>query len=220
MREAKQHTAWVDGNEDYENRVLALADRAQQPGPMRASVESAVAAVADDTRTTVLAAKLLHLCLPGVPDVYQGCELVTDSLVDPDNRRPVDFGRRARMLTRLDQRGLGQSAVDLDQEKLLVTSRALRLRRDMTGTLGPDGSYRPLAGSTEHVLGFLRGDSVACLVTRAPARLREDGGWGSRTVPLPDGTWTDLLTGTTHTGGEVRCADVFAVLPVALLERA
>jgi (1->4)-alpha-D-glucan 1-alpha-D-glucosylmutase len=57
-------------------------------------------------------------------------------------------------------------------------------------------------------------------VTRAPARLREDGGWGSRTVSLPEGTWTDLLTGVTHTGGETRCADVFAGLPVALLERA
>jgi len=222
LREAKQHTAWVDGDEAYENRVLALADRAQQPGPMRASVESAVAAVADDTRATVLAAKLLQLCLPGVPDVYQGCELVTDSLVDPDNRRPVDFGRRARMLARLDEAhlDLGPGELDLDQEKLLVTSRALRLRRARPEAFGTGGSYQPVEGSTEHVVGFVRGGLVACLATRAPARLREDGGWGSRTMSLPEGTWTDVLTGTTHAGGTLACADVFAALPVALLERA
>jgi (1->4)-alpha-D-glucan 1-alpha-D-glucosylmutase len=222
MREAKRHTAWVDGDEEYENRVLALADRAQQPGPMRASVESAVAAVADDTRATVLAAKLLQLCLPGVPDVYQGCELVTDSLVDPDNRRPVDFGRRARTLARLDEAPLdqGPGGPDLDQQKLLVTSRALRLRRARPDVFGSGGSYQPVEGSTEHVVGFVRGEDVACLVTRAPARLREDGGWGSRTLSLPEGTWTDVLTGATHTGGTLVCADVFAALPVALLERA
>jgi (1->4)-alpha-D-glucan 1-alpha-D-glucosylmutase len=222
MREAKQHTAWVDGDEEYEHRVLALADRAQQPGPMRASVESAVATVADDARATVLAAKLLQLCLPGVPDVYQGCELVTDSLVDPDNRRPVDFARRARMLARLDADGADDDrapTLDLDQEKLLVTSRALRLRRATPDAFGPGGSYRPLGGSSEHVTGFLRGDRVACLVTRAPARLREDGGWGSRTLALPEGTWTDVLTGATHAGGVLACSGVFAVLPVALLER-
>jgi (1->4)-alpha-D-glucan 1-alpha-D-glucosylmutase len=60
---------------------------------------------------------------------------------------------------------------------------------------------------------------VACLVTRAPARLREDGGWGSRTLALPEGTWTDVLTGATHAGGVLACSGVFAVLPVALLER-
>jgi len=222
MREAKQHTAWVDGDEEYEDRVLALADRAQRPGPMRASVESAVAAVADDTRATVLAAKLLQLCLPGVPDVYQGCELVTDSLVDPDNRRPVDFGRRARMLARLDEAPPGQrpGRLDLDREKLLVTSRALRLRRARPEAFGTDGSYRPVEGCTEHVVGFVRGGTVACLATRAPARLREDGGWGPRTVSLPEGPWTDLLTGATRPGGTLACADVFALLPVALLERA
>jgi len=218
MREAKQRTAWVDGDGAYEQRVLALSDLAQRPGPMRASVESAVAAVGEDTRATVLAAKLLQLCLPGVPDVYQGCELVTDSLVDPDNRRPVDFARRARMLARLDAAGTGARGRDLDQEKLLVTSRALRLRRSRPDAFGPEASYRPLEGSSEHVLGFVRGDRVACVVTRAPARLREDGGWGSRTLSLPDGTWSDVLTGAGHSGGVVACADVFAALPVALLE--
>ena len=220
LREAKEHTAWVDGDEDYEARVLALADRAQQPGPMRTAVESTLAATADDVRTTVLAAKLLQLCLPGVPDVYQGCELVTDSLVDPDNRRPVDFGRRTRLLGRLDSDAASGRDLDLDEEKLLVTSRALRLRRDRARAFGAHGSYEPLASTSEHALGFVRGDEVACLVTRAPARLAADGGWGTASVTLPDGSWRDVLTGATHEGGVVPCSDLFGMLPVALLRRA
>ncbi|MDQ4085001.1 MAG: malto-oligosyltrehalose synthase, partial [Actinomycetota bacterium] len=218
MREAKQHTAWVDGDEEYERRVLALADRALEPGPTRTAVESAVAAVPGDIRATVLSAKLLQLCVPGVPDVYQGAELVTDSLVDPDNRRPVDFARRARMLSRLDD-GAAPGRLDLDEEKLLLTSRALRLRRARPDVFGSGGGYQPVQGSTEHVTGFVRGGEVACLVTRAPARLAAGGGWGAATVSLPDGPWTDVLTGARHPGGVVACAELFAVLPVALLER-
>ena len=221
VREAKQHTAWVDGDADYERRVLALADRAQAPGPMRAAVESAVSATAADARSLTLAAKLLQLCLPGVPDVYQGCELVTDSLVDPDNRRPVDYRRRVRLLAELDDMAADAQAAgtDLDRDKLLVTARALRLRRACPEAFGGAGSYEPLPASTEHALGFVRGGRVACVVTRAPGRLAADGGWGTATLSLPAGSWADVLTGTRHVGGAVRCADLFAGLPVSLLER-
>jgi (1->4)-alpha-D-glucan 1-alpha-D-glucosylmutase len=223
MREAKVHTGWVDGDPDYEARVLDLADRALEPGSMRTAVETAVDASRDGTRATVLAAKLLQLCLPGVPDVYQGAELVTDSLVDPDNRRPVDFDRRRRMLADLDARSaLG----GLDQEKLLVTSRALRLRRRLPRTFGAGGTYTPLPTSTEHATGFVRGDqdagsdTVACVVTRAPARLAAAGGWADDDrVTLPPGSWTDVLTGAEHRGGETPCGELFGTLPVALLER-
>ena len=73
--------------------MLALADRATAPGDLHDVVAAAVAANAGGIRATVLAAKLLQLCLPGVPDTYQGCEVVDLSLVDPDNRRPVDYAR-------------------------------------------------------------------------------------------------------------------------------
>jgi (1->4)-alpha-D-glucan 1-alpha-D-glucosylmutase len=223
MREAKQHTAWVGGDAGYEQRVLALADRAQGPGTTRTAVESAVAATVADARAVTLAAKLVQLCLPGVPDVYQGGELVTDSLVDPDNRRPVDYARRVRLLAGLDADDrAGAADLDLDQEKLLVTSRALRLRRARPEAFGESGSYHPLPASTEHALGFTRGGQVACVVTRAPGRLSADGGWGATTVSLPPGAWSDVLTGAEVGGpgsGPVACADLFAVLPVALLVR-
>jgi (1->4)-alpha-D-glucan 1-alpha-D-glucosylmutase len=222
IREAKVHTAWVDGDPYYEARVLDLADRALQPGPLLTAVETAVETCRASTRATVLAAKLLQLCLPGVPDVYQGAELVTDSLVDPDNRRPVDFDRRRRMLADLDA---GSPLGALDEEKLLVTSRALRLRRRLPVTFGERGTYAPVQTSTEHATGFVRGDrhtgsdTVVCVVTRAPARLAATGGWADDDrVTLPPGRWTDVLTGAEHHGGETRCGELFGALPVALLE--
>jgi (1->4)-alpha-D-glucan 1-alpha-D-glucosylmutase len=213
LREAKQHTAWVDVDEDYEQRVLALADRAQQPGPMKDAVDLAVEDNRDPVRATVLGQKLLQLLLPGVPDVYQGCELVNLSLVDPDNRREVDYGARERRLADLDRDG----ARDLDDEKLLVTSRALRVRRELASLFGDKATYEPVATTSEHALGFVRTGAVACLVTRAPRRLTESGGWRDETVTLPEGTWRDELTGAVFGGGDVKCAVLFEQLPVSLL---
>jgi len=229
VREAKQRPAWIDGDEAYEARVLALADRALAPGDLHDAVADAVAANAESIRATVLAAKLLQLCLPGVPDTYQGCEVVDLSLVDPDNRRAVDYAVRVDRLARLDE---GAGPADLDDEKLLATSRALRLRRRSPEVFGEGASYDPLPATSEHALGFLRSAPVgrvasalglarqahvAALVTRAPHRLAPRGGWGDATVTLPEGEWRDELTGRVLTGGTVAVAEVLADLPVALL---
>jgi (1->4)-alpha-D-glucan 1-alpha-D-glucosylmutase len=223
VREAKRRTAWVDGDPDYEARVLAFADRATAPGPLQGAVAAAVAQNAEPIRATILGAKLLQQLLPGVPDTYQGCELVDLSLVDPDNRRPVDFDERAARLARLEREG----PVDLDDEKLLVTTRALRVRRELPDELGAHGGYAPLATTSEHALGYLRGRRVACVVTRAAHRLAARGGWRDEAVTLPAPRpgdtddaptgWRDELTGRLHPGGDVRCADLFATMPVALL---
>ncbi len=216
IREAKQRTAWIDGNQEYETRVLALADEALAAGPLREVVEGAVAASEQAIRATVLGQKLLQLLLPGVPDTYQGCEVVNLSLVDPDNRRPVDFDASERRLARLDA---GEPVLDLDDEKLMVTSRALRLRRDLPEAFGAEAGYAPLESSTEHVVGFVRTELVACVVTRAPHRLAAAGGWSDQTVSLPEGTWHDELSGRDLDGSVALCSDLFASLPVALLRR-
>ena len=216
VREAKLRTAWVDGDPAYETRVLGLADEALAPGPLRDAVKDAAAANAEGIRATVLGQKLLQLLLPGVPDNYQGCETVDLSLVDPDNRRPVDYEIRERRLARLDS---GLPARDLDDEKLLVTSRSLRLRREHEGCFGPDATYEALTSSTDHAIGFLRSGRVAAVVTRAPHRLAANGGWQDQSICLPAGAWHDELTQRTFDGGQVHCADLFADLPVALLHR-
>ena len=213
MREAKRHTAWVDGDEAYEDRVLALADVAAGPGPLRACVDEAVLENERGIRATVLGQKLLQLLLPGTADVYQGCEVVNLSLVDPDNRRPVDYDALQDRLARLDS----SPPEGLDDEKLLVTSRALRVRRELRDAFGDEATYEPLETSTEHATGFVRSGRVAAVVTRAPRRLQDAGGWDDETVDLPEGEWRDELTGRLHLGGPVRCVDLFAEVPVALL---
>jgi (1->4)-alpha-D-glucan 1-alpha-D-glucosylmutase len=214
MREAKRHTAWLDVDREYEARVHALVDRALQPGGMQSVVRSAVLLNQAGIRAHVLGAKLLQLLLPGTADTYQGCEMVNLSLVDPDNRRPVDFEEREQRLKRLET----EPPRDLDDEKLLVTSRALRLRRAHPEWFGDRADYRPLDAASEHVLGFVRAGRVVCAVTRRPRTLAQRGGWRDETLTLPPGTWRDELTGTVYGGDrDVACADVFAAYPVACL---
>ena len=157
--------------------------------------------------------------MPGVPDVYQGTELVDLSLVDPDNRRPVDFAVRAERLTRLDG---GTDPEDLDDEKLLVTSRALRLRRDHPEWfVGPTATVRPVRTDTEHAFAVARGDSsgdqVVAVVTRLAATL---DGWGDEALAVPPGRWTDRLTERpVDSDGEVPLGGILDPLPVTLLVR-
>jgi (1->4)-alpha-D-glucan 1-alpha-D-glucosylmutase len=154
--------------------------------------------------------------LPGVPDVYQGCEAVERSLVDPDNRRPVDYAARRRRLERLDS---GAGRRDLDDDKLWVTSTALRLRRERPEQVGAAATYRPLPATSRHVVGFLRSEQIAVVGTRWPVA-QSRSGWAGASVSLPDGAWTDLLTGSgVGGGGEVGCEGLLAKLPVALLVR-
>jgi (1->4)-alpha-D-glucan 1-alpha-D-glucosylmutase len=150
--------------------------------------------------------------MPGVPDVYQGTELWDDSLVDPDNRRPVDFARRIQLLEEL-----GDGPPNIDETgaaKLWITRQALRLRRAR-----PDwfNGYRPVVVSGaahDHLIGFDRGGAMT-LVTRLPIRLAASGGWRGTTVELRGG-YVDVLTGR-RWSETVAVEDLLAVYPVALL---
>jgi (1->4)-alpha-D-glucan 1-alpha-D-glucosylmutase len=226
MREAKTTTSWTDPDPGYEAAVLAFAGAVLRDRTLSGWIGDFAAGLAAATRANSLGAKLVQLTMPGVPDVYQGCELAGFSLVDPDNRRPVDFARRRRLLaaqgTRPPGRATegGQSPDRLDQEKLLVTSTALRLRR-----AHPDwfaGGHRPLAAegpAARHVVAFLRGGHAVTVATRLPIRLAAAGGWADTVLPLPRGRWRDLFTGATHAGPRPLLTDVAKRYPVALLVR-
>ncbi len=231
VREAKQHTAWVDGDASYEDRVVAFAEQARTEGPLRAAVERALARNAEAIRAVVLAQVALRLTLPGVPDTYQGCERLALALVDPDNRRPVDYDDLAAALARLDAGRPDESvAGGLSDEKLHVTRTLLRFRRRNAARL-PTMTYQPLPATTDHAVGFVRATPVpqvaglrlgrqsrlATVVTRAPARLAASGGWGDATVRLDAGEWVDLLTGRPVVGGDVALATLLDRLPVAVL---
>ncbi len=220
MRENKSHTTWTEPDEAYEEAVQGLAAAALQDERVAAAMDEFVALSAPSVRVAVLGQKLLQLTMPGVPDVYQGCEVVDLSLVDPDNRRPVDFYRRAGLLAGVD----AGSGSGLDAEKLLVTSRALRLRRDHPDAFrGERAEYRPIAATTGHAVAFARGVADAeevtaiTVATRLPSGLHDRGGWGDHTLFLPEGRFRCVLSGVEVTGGQTLLADVLADLPVALL---
>ena len=216
MREAKLHTTWTEPAAAYEEAVQGLATCALTDERCAEALDALTATVAESVRATILGQKLLQLTMPGVPDVYQGCEIVDLSLVDPDNRRPVDFAARASLLDDLDE------VATLDAEKLLVTSRALGLRREHADAFrGDTSTYSPVPTTSGHAVAFARGDTdgvrAVTVATRLPALLKERGGWGEHQIILPEGSFVDVLTGRAVSGGAAAIADILADLPVALL---
>jgi (1->4)-alpha-D-glucan 1-alpha-D-glucosylmutase len=226
MREAKTLTSWTEPDSGYESLVLGFADQVLRDGELTAGIAGFAAGLAEDARVNSLGAKLVQLTMPGVADVYQGCELGAFSLVDPDNRRLVDFARRRRLLAALGTGPPAGGPAVLDVDKLLVTSAALRLRREHPGWFA--GDYRPLAAegpAARHAVAFLRGPSsgqgpggpAVTVATRLPGGLRRRGGWADTVLPLPAGPWRDVLTGATHAGPRPLLSALTKRLPVALL---
>jgi (1->4)-alpha-D-glucan 1-alpha-D-glucosylmutase len=225
IREAKRRTSWTSPDQEYEAAVLRLAARALDDPWLSRSVADFAAAIAGDAAVNSLGAKLVQLTMPGVPDVYQGAEVAALSLVDPDNRRPVGFARIRSALTALDT-SLDASPRDhladgglayLRWAKLLVTSRALRLRRARPDWFA--AGYEPLPATgpaAAHATSFRRGGGAVTVVTRLPVALRRKGGWQDTELPLPGGAWADLLTGSVYRGA-VPLAELTGRLPVALL---
>lgn len=222
-REAKLHTSWVDPDDEYEATIEGFVPGLVDDPEVEALVEQWHAATGRQARANILGQKLVQLTMPGVPDVYQGTEVVDLSLVDPDNRRPVDHAAHADRLARLDA---GSRPVDLADEKLLVTVTALRLRRSRPEVfVGPEAAHVPLASTSDHLIAYARGPvgspEVAVLALRLAGKLDERGGWGQSTVTLPEGEWRDALSGRTTSGGEVPIGSLLTDggLPVALLAK-
>jgi (1->4)-alpha-D-glucan 1-alpha-D-glucosylmutase len=206
IREAAEHTSWNDPDDEFESAVHSWID-AVIDGPIATELAGLVARLDEHAHSDALGQKLLALTAPGVPDVYQGTELWEDSLVDPDNRRPVDY------------QACRQALSGLDHPKIRVVAAALRLRRQRPDTF-VDGGYKPVladGAAADHVVAFLRGDDVLTAVTRHSVRLAETG-WGDTTLALPDGVWTDTIGGGRFSDS-VPAAELFMDLPVALLER-
>jgi len=206
IREAAWHTSWTDPDTAFEDAVHRWLDTVLD-GPVASQLTEFVAQLNPHASSDALGQKLLALTVPGIPDVYQGTELWDDSLVDPDNRRPVDYQVRRAALN------------ELQHPKIRVVSTALRLRRSRPDSF-LQGAYLPVLAdgeASDHVMAFLRGDDILVAVTRWTLRLAETG-WGNTVLPLPAGAWTDRLTGAAASG-PTSAAELFAELPVVLLER-
>lgn len=243
-REAKQHTGWLQPNAAYEQALQHFVATLLRPEPdnlFPAEIARFSRRAAHFGLLNALTQHLLRLCLPGVPDLYQGSELWTDALVDPDNRRPVDFARRRALLETLAAAevspelaaGLLSSRAD-GRIKLHYTRQALALRQARPGLLGGAGEYLPLRASgdrAEHVIAFARRHEGSQLVVVAPRWFARLGGgepieplgevWGESELMLPDAAahYRDCLSGARVSArrGRLRLSEILGVLPHALL---
>lgn len=219
-REASESTHWQHPDAEFEKGLAAIAEAAN--GAASSLISRFVDEINAHGRSNSLAAKLLQITGPGVPDVYQGTEFWDHSLVDPDNRRPVDFAERTRLLRDLDHdvaRGILPPIDDSGLAKMLVTSRALRLRRDNPELFTV---YRPalaVGEASDHVVAVDRGGATV-VATRLPVGLSRSGGWGDTQLMRSDIAAIDVLTGRRIEPGPVRLADLLATYPVALLVEA
>ncbi|MFG1659791.1 malto-oligosyltrehalose synthase [Micromonospora chersina] len=214
-REASASTSWADPDPAFEHELHALVDRMYDDPELHAQLTAFADEITPAGWSNSLGQKLVQLAMPGVPDTYQGTELWENSLVDPDNRRPVDFAVRRDLLARLDAGWRPAVAAD-GAAKLLVVSRTLRLRRDR-----PDlfTGYRPVPAhgpAGAHAVAFDRGGAVA-VATRLPLRLARAGGWGDTTLAISGNSVTDVFTGRVYSGSELLMHDLLSTYPVALL---
>lgn len=218
-REAAEATGWWDPDEAFEARMHATVDAVFDDPALHALIADFVAELAPAGWSNSLSAKLLQLTGPGVPDVYQGSELWETSLVDPDNRRAVDFDERRRMLAAIDSAFTLGEVPPVDATgaaKLLVTSRALRLRRDRPELFTRYTPMTVAGAASDHAIAFDRGGALT-VATRLPVGLARRGGWGDTVLLRHSGSTTDAVTGRVFEGSRIRLDDLLVTYPVALL---
>jgi len=240
VREGKEQSSWGNPNEAYEaalSRFVASALDAGHANPFLTDLAAFVERIARLGSLGSLAQTALKLTLPGVPDTYQGGELWDFSLVDPDNRRPVDFAVRRQLLGELrrfweapggrDFAALARQWRD-GREKLFLIWRILGLRA-AEPALFAGADYAPLAAEGSragHLIAFRRrheGRCLAVVVPRLIARFRREDGtidWGETRIALPESgsAWRDILTERSWPGEEpLAAAALLADFPVAVL---
>jgi (1->4)-alpha-D-glucan 1-alpha-D-glucosylmutase len=229
VREAKQRTSWTANNAEFEDAMHKFIEAVLGHAEFVTDLERFVDEVKGPGQINSLAQTLMKYTAPGVPDLYQGSEVWDLSLVDPDNRRPVDYARRVKLLREIRGMPAAEAAAKAMRRaeeglpKLWTIHRALLVRRDRPRSFGAEAAYTPLkveGSQAEHVIAYLRGEEVATIVPRLVASLggkRTGSAWRQTAVELPQGRWTNRLTGAQVEGGKVAVEEVLRDFPVALL---
>ena len=220
-REAKMRTSWQEPNIGYEENIKGFVERVLRSEEFLASLEAFVTPLIVPGRINSLAQTLIKMVAPGVPDFYQGTELWDLSLVDPDNRRPVDYLTREALLARCQDMSATEATQEWDSgtPKLWMIHRLLALRAARPEDFSSAGKYQPLVAQGAHLghlLAFRRGDNVICVVPRLTASI--EGKWGDTQLPLPGGYWRCVFTDQVFTG-HGSPDSLFGKFPVALLVR-
>ena len=217
-REQKAWTTWTGPDQAREDELLAYATALLTHPEVVTAFTGWVERVTPTVRRSVLATKLLQLTVPGVADVYQGTEVTGTSLVDPDNRRPVDLEALAGTLGALDA---GRAPSGLAEEKLALSAAALRLRRTCPEAfVGESAGYEPLPVTTGRAVGLVRTDADGPRVAVVATRLADPPGAGAVVVlpdPPPGTAWRSVLTGSPAAPGTTAVAELLGDAPVALL---
>jgi (1->4)-alpha-D-glucan 1-alpha-D-glucosylmutase len=215
-REAKISTSWSQPDPGFESELAGLVGRALP------DAQAFAPRLLQPGEVNSLSLKLLCLTAPGVPDIYQGGELSDLSLVDPDNRRPVDFQLRTNLLAESEELAAPPSPARAGggAAKLHLVRRALHLRRRRADLYGPEAAYEPLRAVGEKaplLVAFMRGEGAISLLPRLVVGLGAD--WAGTSLSIPPGLWRDELTGEAFEGGSRPVAGLLAGFPVGLLVR-
>jgi (1->4)-alpha-D-glucan 1-alpha-D-glucosylmutase len=220
-REAKINTSWQEPNNAYEESLRGFVDGVLGAPEFIASLERFIEPLILPGRINSLAQTLIKMVAPGVPDFYQGTELWDLSLVDPDNRRPVDFELRAGLVRRARELSAAQVTAEWDSglPKLWMIDRVLTLRRERAQDFSDQSKYQPLVAQGSHLgrlLAFRRGENLIAVVPRFTLTLA--GEWSDTRLPLPGGVWRNCFTDNVLQR-EVTPDALFSTFPVALLIR-
>jgi (1->4)-alpha-D-glucan 1-alpha-D-glucosylmutase len=233
-REAKARTSWINPNEEYEKAISAFIAAILRPdgNPFLKDFLAVKERVARYGMLSSLSQTLIKLCSPGIPDFYQGTELWDFSLVDPDNRRPVDYELRKRNLEPLRDASPEELVKSMEDGRIkqYVVLKGLALRRDMRDLLEL-GDYVPLLAQgekAEHVVAFARRHEGKVAIAVAPRLVLQLAGgenrlplgeaWGDTTLPMPAGAYRNVLTGDRHASSDsLSLAELMKRFPVALL---
>jgi (1->4)-alpha-D-glucan 1-alpha-D-glucosylmutase len=231
VREGKQQSSWSNPNAAYEaalQRFVGTVLDATRTNPFLAEFHAFVQSVARLGAINSLSQLVLKLTVPGVPDIYQGGELWDFSLVDPDNRQPVDWNTRRALLNAIADASIGDLAQDWQdgREKLFVARRLLELRRSHP-ELFAEGDYQPLeveGESSRHLCAFARNRNGEAIVVAVPHLVHQlyrggNGDWGTTEISLPlRKEWQDVFTGRrVDRQDRARASDLFADFPVCVL---
>ncbi len=220
-REAKEQTSWVSNNARFEDALQQFIRDTLSDTAFTLEVEKFVDRIKRAGCINSLAQTLLKCTSPGVPDLYQGSELWDLRLVDPDNRTPVDYGLRKALLDDLTSLNAEEILARMDEglPKLWLLQQSLKTRKRLPDCFNESGSYAPVLASGEcsdRIVAFLRGDQVLSVAPRLAANLED---WGNTAITIPQGTWTNELTGAQIQGGDVLISSLLSQFPVALLTK-
>jgi (1->4)-alpha-D-glucan 1-alpha-D-glucosylmutase len=219
-REAKTHTCWLTRNEAFEKATRDFIEALYTDAGFCDDVEQFVKPLIEPGRINSLTQLILKLTAPGIPDLYQGTELWNLSLVDPDNRRPVDYKLRCKLLTDLPKLNAKQvwERIDEGLPKLWTIYKTLCVRRRFPKAFGPDGMYTPLEAvgtKARHAVAFMRSREA---ITVAPRLVWQLGGdWGDTTIEIPTGKWHNVLSGERVDAGKAPLRELLATFPIGLI---